>query len=171
VIRAEVDERLGEEIRGEPRAQPGHGTAATGVKVRFPPPSLHGPRCIIDPRVSTIAFPSYDWKSCGRSSRGISGSCRAASRSVAAAREVRAGETLLDAGCGAGTNLALAGDGVRRVGVILHIEELRVWSAGNAFNLLPLLRTPMLQGDAMSLPAIVERRCRSRAGRPRARRR
>lgn len=52
-------------------------------------------------------------------------------------RELRAGETLLDVGCGTGANLALAGDGVRRLGVDIHIEEL----------------TPgMLQGDALSLP-------------------
>lgn len=52
-------------------------------------------------------------------------------------RELEAGDTLLDVGCGTGANLALAGDGVRRLGVDIHIEEL----------------TPgMLQGDAMSLP-------------------
>ena len=52
-------------------------------------------------------------------------------------RNVRAGETLVDAGCGTGANLALAEPGIRRYGVDLHIEEL---SRG------------MLQGDAMSLP-------------------
>ncbi len=52
-------------------------------------------------------------------------------------REVRAGDTLLDVGCGTGANLALAGDGVRKLGVDIHIEEL----------------TPgMLQGDATALP-------------------
>jgi SAM-dependent methyltransferase len=52
-------------------------------------------------------------------------------------REVRAGETLLDVGCGTGANLALAGDGVRRLGLDIHVEEL---SPG------------MLQGDALALP-------------------
>ncbi len=52
-------------------------------------------------------------------------------------RELRGGETVLDVGCGTGANLALAGDGVRRVGVDIHIEELT---------------RGMLQGDAMSLP-------------------
>lgn len=52
-------------------------------------------------------------------------------------RELQPGDTLLDVGCGTGANLALAGDGVRRLGVDIHIEELT---------------RGMLQGDAMSLP-------------------
>lgn len=52
-------------------------------------------------------------------------------------RHVRAGETLLDAGCGTGANLALAGDAVRKLGIDIHIEELT---------------RGMLQGDAQSLP-------------------
>jgi SAM-dependent methyltransferase len=52
-------------------------------------------------------------------------------------RELRAGDTLLDVGCGTGANLALAGDGVRRLGVDIHIEELT---------------RGMLQGDATALP-------------------
>lgn len=52
-------------------------------------------------------------------------------------REMRAGETLLDVGCATGANLALAGPGVRRLGVDIHIEGLT---------------RGMLQGDAMSLP-------------------
>jgi SAM-dependent methyltransferase len=52
-------------------------------------------------------------------------------------RELRSGDTLLDVGCGTGANLGLAGDGVRRLGVDIHIEEL----------------TPgLLQGDATALP-------------------
>jgi SAM-dependent methyltransferase len=53
------------------------------------------------------------------------------------ARELRSGETLLDIGCGTGTNLTLAREGVRMLGVDIHIEELG---------------PGMLQGDAVSLP-------------------
>lgn len=52
-------------------------------------------------------------------------------------RELCAGQTLLDVGCGTGANLALAGEGVRALGVDIHIEELT---------------RGMLQGDAMALP-------------------
>lgn len=52
-------------------------------------------------------------------------------------RELREGETLLDLGCGTGANLSLAGAGVRKVGIDIHVEELG---------------PGMLQGDATSLP-------------------